>query len=571
MNMVNLIIDNKKVTVEENTTILKAAKKAGIKIPTLCYLECQEVKGNCRLCVVEIKGRNKLVPSCATPVYEGMEVITTNKRLREIRKTILELMLSNHPKDCLTCIKNGDCELQTLAYEYNIRNIPFEHTNKWVPIDNNNPAIVRDPNKCIKCGRCIEACHKVQDMGIINFAFRSHDYTVTTAFNKTLDQTKCLLCGQCVLACPVGALYEKEDSDRVWDAIYDDEKHVIVQTAPAVRVALGEEFGLDKGTIVTNKMVAALKKLGFDKVFDTNFAADLTIMEEANELIYRIKNDGVLPMMTSCCPGWINFVEKNAPDLIPNLSTCKSPHEMLGSITKTYYAKVFNVDPSKIFMVSVMPCTAKKYESAREELSNDLLKDVDAVLTTRELGRMLKESGIDLKEIESEEFDSPLGESTGAGNIFGSTGGVMEAALRTAYEAVTGKVLCELDFKAVRGMDGIKEASVKLNDVTLNIAVVNGIKNAKKLEEKINSNQCNYHFVEVMTCPGGCVNGGGQPPIKNDNIKDRLNSLYEIDKNKTLRKSHENPDIIKIYDEFLEEPLSHISHKLLHTKYINRK
>jgi NADH-quinone oxidoreductase subunit G/NADP-reducing hydrogenase subunit HndD len=593
MKMINLLIDNREVSVPEGTTILEAARKLGIKIPTLCHFEDQEAKANCRICSVQLRGRDKMYTACSTPVWEGMDIVTNNKKVREIRKTILELILANHPQDCLSCTRNGNCELQTLAAEYNVREMPFEKGELNLPIDNCNASIVRDPNKCIKCGRCVDACHKVQGIKAINYSFRSGKYTIAPPFGKTLDQTECIYCGQCITACPVGALSEKEDIDRVWDAIHDSEVHVLAQPAPAVRVALGEEFGLEAGSIVTGKLAAALRRVGFDKVFDTNFAADLTIMEEGNELIHRIKTGGTIPMMTSCCPGWINFVEKHYPEVIPNLSTCKSPHQMFGAIAKSYYAEKMGVDPKKIFVVSVMPCTAKKGESAREEMNNNGLRDVDAVITTRELAKMLKEVNLDFNTLKPENFDSPLGESTGAAAIFGATGGVMEAALRTAYEVITGEELKELDFTDVRGMEGIKEAEVELSlknidsckeaaadldgdkksagTLKLKVAVANGIKNARVICEKIKNGECDYQFIEVMTCVSGCVGGGGQPLGGSKVKQNRLEAIYVEDANKSIRKSHENPDIIKLYDEFLEKPLGGKSHNLLHTNYTARK
>lgn len=571
MTKVKVTIDNKEILVEQNTTILEAAKQLGIKIPTLCYLKGQEIKANCRICTVEIKGRNKMVTACSTPVYDGMEILTNSKKVREIRKTILELILADHPKDCLSCIRNGNCELQTLAAQYNLREINFEQRESCLPIDSNNPAIVKDPNKCIKCGRCVEMCKKVQEMNIINYAFRSGEYTISTPFGISIDQTACLYCGQCTTVCPVGALYEKEDIDRVWKAIENPDIHVVVQTAPSIRVSLGDEFGEKSGNIVTGKLVSALKELGFDKVFDTNFSADLTIMEEANELIYRIKNNGVISMMTSCCPGWINYVEKSAPDIIPNISTCKSPQEMFGSITKTYYAKKVGIDPSKIFCVSIMPCTAKKGEAQREVIEGTNLRAVDAVLTTRELGRMFKETGINFGDLEEKQFDSPLGVGSGAAVIFGATGGVMEAALRTAYETIVGEELKTLEFNDVRGLRGIKESKVKLGELELKVAVVNGIKNVKSIIDKIRNGKCEYHFIEVMCCPGGCIGGGGQPYSEEFAKEKRINGLYKIDKNLYIRKSHENPEIKVLYKEFLGAPLGEISHRILHTHYVDRK
>lgn len=570
MSKVNVIIDGIKVEVEENTSILNAAKEIGITIPTLCYLKEQGIKANCRICTVEIKGRNKFVTACSTPVYEGMEVLTNSKKVRQIRKTILELILADHPKDCLSCVRNNNCELQSLAAQYNVRRIAFEQRVTKLPIDDKNPAIVKDPNKCIKCGRCVEACRNVQEMNIINYAFRSGEYTISTPFGIPLDETACLYCGQCTTVCPVGALYEKEDTERVWDAIQDPEVHVVVQAAPSIRVSLGDEFGKAKGEIVTGKLVAALKSIGFDKVFDTNFAADLTIMEEANELLHRMKEEDNLTMMTSCCPGWINYVEKSAPDIIGNLSSCKSPQQMFGSIAKTYYAEKMGIDPHKIFSVSIMPCTAKKDEASKHYIKETDMQDVDVALTTRELAKMFRETGVDFDALKEEEFDSPLGVGSGAGAIFGATGGVMEAALRTAYETILGKELKALEFEQVRGLDGIKASTITIGDQKLNVAVVNGIKNVKPIINQIREGKCSYNFVEVMCCPGGCIGGGGQPIGNMESKKKRIDGLYKVDKNLKLRKSHENPDIKTLYNEFLGEPLSHKAHKLLHTEYTDR-
>ncbi|WP_392486903.1 NADH-dependent [FeFe] hydrogenase, group A6 [Haloimpatiens sp. FM7315] len=571
MEKVRVVIDGREVFVKEGITILEAAKEIGIRIPTLCYLPKQDIKANCRICTVQLRDRNKMVTACSTPVYEGIDVLTNSKEVRELRKTLLELMLADHPKDCLTCVRNGSCELQTLAREYNLREVPFESRKKDLPIDDKNSSIVRDPNKCIMCGRCVDMCKKVQEMGIINYAFRSGEYTITTPFGKELQDTDCLFCGQCTTVCPVGALHEKEDIDKVFEAIQNPDIHVVVQTAPAIRVSLGEEFGGEKGSIVTGKLVSALKELGFDKVFDTNFAADLTIMEEANELLYRINNNKVLPMMTSCCPGWIEYVEKSAPEMIPNISTCKSPQQMFGSIAKTYYAEREKIDPSKIFVVSIMPCTAKKHEAYVHKIEGTNLREVDAVLTTRELARMFNELGLDFNTLPEKEFDSPLGIGSGAGAIFAATGGVMEAALRTAYEKVTGKELQNLDFEEVRGFEGLKEAKVTLGEAELNVAVVNGISSVKEVIDKIKSGEKVYHFVEVMTCKGGCIGGGGQPfGGINAKVK-RKDSLYKEDLNLPIRKSHENPEIKEVYKNFLIKPLGDKSHKLLHTHYVDKR
>ncbi|MFZ5354352.1 MAG: NADH-dependent [FeFe] hydrogenase, group A6 [Bacillota bacterium] len=572
MNMVNIVIDNKKLSVPEGTTILEAAAKAGIKIPTLCNHTDQVVKANCRICLVEIKGGKKLEAACATKVWEGAEIVTNSKLARDARKTVLELILADHVQDCLNCIRNGSCELQKLSMEFVISEPSFDNIAKELPLDDSNPSIVRDPKKCIRCGRCIEVCQEIQTVGAINTSHRSDHYVISTAFDMPLDHSSCIYCGQCSLVCPVGAIYEKNDTERVWEAIDNPDIHVVVQTAPAVRVSLGEEFGLEPGSRVTGQMVAALRRLGFDKVFDTDFTADLTILEEGTELIGRITNNGVLPMITSCSPGWINFIEKSYPELLPHLSSCKSPQQMFGALAKTYYAQKTGIKPDKIFVVSIMPCTAKKYESTRSQMYSSGFRDVDAVLTTRELARMLKLAGINFNEIEPEEFDAPLGISTGAGVIFGASGGVMEAALRTVYEVLTKEELKNIDFVDVRGLTGIKEATVAINDMPVKVAVANGIKNARALLEKIKSGECDYTFIEIMCCPGGCIGGGGQPhTTTNKDRNSRITATYDEDKNMKIRKSHENPAVKELYNEFLKEPNSHIAHKLLHTTYKNRK
>lgn len=572
MDKVNLIIDNINVSVPEDATILQAAKKAGIKIPTLCHFHNQAVKGSCRICVVEVKGSRKLAAACSTSVWEGMEVITNSKSARDARKAVLELILAGHPQDCLNCIRNGNCELQALAREMNVRQIPYEAEAKNLPVDNTNPCIVRNPNKCIHCGRCVEACQNIQTVGAINTAKRSINYEISTPFNIPLKDSVCVYCGQCASVCPVGAIYEKDDTSKVWDALENPDLHVIIQTAPAVRVALGEEFSMKDGTIVTGKMVSALRKLGFDKVFDTDFAADVTIMEEGSELIKRIQNNGALPMMTSCSPGWINFVEKFYPEFIDNLSTCKSPQQMFGALAKTYYAEKFGIPAESIFVVSIMPCTAKKYECMRPEMNSTGTQDVDAALTTRELARMIKEAGFDITKLDEEEFDAPLGISTGAAVIFGATGGVMEAAVRTVHKVVTGNELENIDFDVVRGLSGIKEAEVDLNGAKVKLAVVNGLKNARILLEKIKKGECDYTFIEVMSCPGGCIGGGGQPYLSSEETKQkRVDAIYNEDAGKPIRKSHENPAVQELYKEYLGQPLGDRSHEILHTYYTSRK
>ncbi|HEY3424063.1 MAG TPA: NADH-dependent [FeFe] hydrogenase, group A6 [Negativicutes bacterium] len=572
---VTLTIDGISVTVPEGTLILDAAKKIGINIPVLCYHPDLKVRATCRVCLVELKGQKKLRTACGNEVWEGAEFITTSKAVREARKTVLELILADHPQDCLQCIRNGSCELQQLASDFGITNTVFKETEcaqSKLPIEDGNPAIVRDPNKCVKCGRCVEVCQEVQTVGAINTAHRSTHYEVTTAFDKPLDEGTCIFCGQCVAVCPVGALYEKDDTAKVWAALENPEMHVVVQTAPAIRVALGEDFGMAAGSITTGKMVASLRRLGFDKVFDTNFSADVTILEEGNELLERLKNGGALPLITSCSPGWVNFVEKFYPELLPNVSSCKSPQQMFGALAKTYYAEKAGISPDKIFVVSIMPCTAKKYECARPEMNSSGYQDVDVVLTTRELARMIKQSYINFENLPDEKFDEPLGISTGAAVIFGTSGGVMEAALRTVYEVVTGQTLANLDFEIVRGFEGVKEAEVDLAGTKVKVAVANGMKNARVLLEKIKTGEVVYHFVEIMGCPTGCIGGGGQPYGTTCTTKEsRMQSMYEIDRDSEIRQSHKNPAVTQLYEDFLGKPLGHKSHKLLHTHYTARK
>ncbi len=574
--IIKLKIDGIDVEVPKGTTILQAAKKANIDIPTLCYLKEINEIGDCRICIVEVEGRRGFATSCIQKAEEGMVVHTHSKQIMEARKVILDLILSNHQRDCLTCTRNGNCELQTLAMKFNVMNVEYEGEKSVHKIDDLSPSIVRDFNKCILCRRCISTCKKVQKIGAIDCVNRGFNSCVSTVGDHSLNDVNCTFCGQCITACPVGALREKDSTDLVWEKLKDEDTFVVVQTAPAVRAALGEEFGMRIGTNVTGKMVTSLKKLGFNKVFDTNTGADLTIMEEANEFIQRFTQGGTLPMITSCSPGWVKYIEMNYPELLSHLSSCKSPHEMFGAILKSYYASKAGIDPKKMFVVSVMPCIAKKFERQREEMKNEELDNVDAVLTTRELARMIKQANIDFVELEDSEFDDPMGEATGAGAIFGTTGGVMEAALRTAYETITGKELKKLDFEAVRGEEGIKKATVKIGDNEVKVAVANGLANAQKIMEEIKSGKAEYQFVEIMACPGGCVMGGGQP-IKTskqrseyDIRKLRAECLYDIDEKSTIRKSHENPTIKKLYKEFLEEPGSNKAHELLHTTYHKR-
>ena len=574
--IIKLTIDSNEVQVKEGTTILQAAKKAGIDIPTLCFLKDINEIGDCRMCIVEVEGRRGFATSCIQKVEEGMVVKTNTPEIMEARHTILDLIISNHSKDCLTCTRSGNCELQELAKKFNIQGLEYEGEKINYEIDDKSPSIVRDLNKCILCRRCVSTCKNVQEIGAIDCINRGFESCISTVENKSLNDVNCTFCGQCIANCPTGALHEKEEIQDVWNKIKDPDTYVIVQTAPAVRVALGEEFDMPIGTNVTGKMVSALKRLKFDKVFDTNTAADLTIMEEANELIERLSENDSLPMITSCSPGWIRFIEMNYPELLDHLSSCKSPHEMFGAILKTYYAKKENIDPAKIFVVSVMPCIAKKFEKQRTQLVNDGMYDVDAVLTTRELAKMIKQANIEFTELPDEEFDNPMGEATGAGAIFGVTGGVMEAALRTAYETITKKQLPKIEFESVRGMQGVKKTSINIDGKEIKVVAASGLANARKIMEEIKNKTADYQFVEIMACPGGCIMGGGQP-IKSSKIKSsvdvaklRSDALYTIDEKSVIRKSHENPFIKKLYEEFLEEPGSYRAHKLLHTTYVER-
>ena len=577
MKEVTLTIDNQKVTAFEGTTILEAAKKAGIDIPTLCFLKDINEAGDCRMCIVEVEGRKDFATSCIQTVEDGMVVHTHTPNVLEARHVILDLIISNHTKDCLTCTRSGNCELQSLAVKFNVLNVEFTGEMSKHKIDDLSPSIVRDFNKCILCRRCVAVCKNIQQIGAIDCINRGFDSCISTVDDKSLNDVNCTFCGQCIQACPTGALHEKESINDLWIKLKDPETYVIAQTAPAVRVALGEEFQMDIGTNVTGKMVASLKRLGFDKVFDTNVGADFTIMEEAHEFLERLKEKDNMPMITSCCPSWIKFIEMNYPDLLQHLSSCKSPHQMLGSLLKTYFAKKENIDPSKIYVVSIMPCVAKKYERQRPELKNNGLYDVDNVITTRELARMIKQANIDFEKIEDQEYDMPLGETTGAGAIFGVTGGVMEAALRTAQDKLKGEDVEKFEFIEVRGEKGIKEANITINGRNLHVAVVSGLSNAKKILEELKLGKSSYDFIEVMACPGGCIMGGGQP-IKNSKVRAKMDiaklrgkALYSIDEKSKIRKSHENPIVKKVYEEFLEEPGSYRAHKLLHTTYSKKE
>ncbi len=585
VDRVNVTINGASLSVPKDYTVLLAARDAGIDIPTLCYLKDINEIAACRLCVVEvdINGRpmRNLPASCVLKVEEGMNVRTNTLRVREAVKTNLELILANHNRECLTCYRNGSCELQKLCDELNIGDIAYVGETRRPVIDQVSYSIVRDSSKCILCGRCVSACRDVQGIGILDFTKRGFETEVAPAFDYSMADTPCVYCGQCIQACPVAALREKTNIDDVWAAIDDPDKFVVVQTAPAVRASLGEEFGLPVGTRVTGKMVAALKRLGFDKVFDTDFTADLTIMEEGTELLSRVKNGGTLPMITSCSPGWIRYCEIFYPEFLDNLSTCKSPQQMFGAIAKSYYAEKIGVDPKNMVVVSIMPCTSKKSEANRPEMEVDGIRDVDFSLTTRELGNMIKQARIDFKRLPDENFDKVLGEYSGAAVIFGATGGVMEAALRTVADVLTGEDLEVIEYDVVRGIDDVKEASVTLPidgvDTEIKVAIAHGTKSAAKVLEAIKSGEKTYHFIEVMACPGGCVHGGGQSHVS---AKDRLdvnpkinraNALYEEDKIMPLRKSHKNPEVIKLYETFLKEPNSHLAHKLLHTHYDAKK
>ena len=571
--MLKLKINNREVEVKEGSTILEAARILNIKIPTLCHMDLHDIKfvnklASCRVCLVEDIDKNKLIPSCATFVKDGMNIVTDSQRVIRARRAIVELLLSDHPSDCLKCAKNLDCTLQELAHDLNIREIRYRGEMRTLPIDDNSYSLIRDPNKCILCRRCETMCNEVQTVGALAEVGRGFYTHVGSTFNRSMFETTCTFCGQCLSVCPTGALTEKSNVSEVWRALASD-KHVIVQVAPAVRVALGEMFGMEVGSNVEGKIVTALRRLGFDRVFDTNFAADLTIMEEANEFVGRLKGEGELPILTSCCPGWVNFMEQQFSDMIDIPSTCKSPHEMFGAIAKSFYADKEGIDPEDIVVVSVMPCISKKYEAKRDELENEGFSDVDAVITTRELAEMIKEVGIDFISLEDSDFDNPMGESTGAGDIFGTSGGVIEATVRTAYKMITEKDLEEVEFYDLRGLDGIKYATVDIEGREINIAVANGLGNTRRLLEKLKNKEISLDAIEVMACPGGCIGGGGQPYHRGDIsiLKKRSEGLYKLDESKKLRKSYENPYIKSLYEEYLTEPGSQKAHELLHTSY----
>ncbi len=574
--MVSVTIDGVKVEVADNTSVLDAARAANIEIPTLCYLRGVNAIGACRVCMVEVVGNPVLQAACVLPVAEGMEISTNTEKVLKTKRATLDLLLSNHDRECLICPRNQNCELQKLCDDLGVTNIKYSGERLVRGKDEGSVSVVRDPNKCLLCKRCVSMCETVQGVGAIGATNRGFKTMVEPVWGRSLTDVNCINCGQCIMACPVGALTEKNETDNVWAALHDPDKYVIVQPAPAVRFALGEEFGMPMGTRVTGKLAAALKRLKFDKVFDTDFGADLTIMEEGHELLGRIKNGGTLPMITSCSPGWVKFCETFYPDMLEHMSSCKSPHQMLGAIVKTYYAEKEGIDPSKIFMVSVMPCTAKKFERQRDGENASGFPDVDAVVTTREIAQMIKEANIDFVNLADEQFDDMLGTSTGAAAIFGVTGGVMEAALRTVADVVTGKDLEKIDFTEVRGVKGIKEAEVPIGDLKVKVAVASGLGNARKLLDAVKRGEKDYHFIEVMGCPGGCVTGGGQPIVsaRIRNIKDprvlRANATYEEDKEMPIRKSHKNPDIQKLYKDYLGEPNSHKAHEILHTHYVAR-
>jgi len=576
MEMVNIKINNMPLSVPKGISILEAARMAGIEIPTLCYLKKINEIGACRICMVEVKGARSLVTACVYPVNEGMEIFTNTERVRKSRKMTLELILSTHDRKCLSCVRSGTCELQQLCKEFGVDDESrFDGANPVHEYDDSAIHMIRDNGKCILCRRCVAAC-QAQHISVIGANARGFDTHIGSAFERPLDSVACVSCGQCIVNCPTGAIYEKDDTAKVLEAINDPEKFVVVHTAPSIRVTLGECFGMHIGTNVQGKMVAALRRLGFDKVFDTDFGADLTIVEEANEFLGRVQNGGVLPMITSCSPGWIKYCEHYYPDMLDHLSTCKSPQQMSGAIIKTWYAEKMGIDPKDIVVVGIMPCTAKKFETKRDDQAASGYPDVDYSLTTRELGRMIESAGIYFKHLPDEEFDNPLGDSTGAAVIFGATGGVMEAALRTAVEKLSGEELKSLDFTEVRGTDGIKEASYTVNGMEVKVCVVSGLANANTIMEKVKNGTADYHFIEIMGCPGGCVNGGGQPiqhaVVRNfvDLRARRAAALYEADKDMPLRKSHESEAVKRLYAEFLGEPGSHKAHEVLHTSYVAR-
>ncbi len=573
--MINLKINGMPVQVEEGTSILNATKKVNIKIPTLCYNPDLPPWAACGICIVRMEGTPKMVRACTTPVAEGMSVITHDPEIIQVRRTVVELILSNHPNDCLQCPRNGNCELQRLAAEFGIREVPFPNITKDLPIDDSNPSIILNPEKCVRCGRCVKVCQDMQNVWAIEFLGRGINGRIASAADVPLGDSPCIKCGQCAAHCPVGAIYERDDTRKVWAALQNKDIHPVVQIAPSVRVALGEEFGLEPGTIITKKIYAALRRLGFKTVFDTNFSADLTIIEEGTELVKRLtEGKGEIPMITSCCPAWVDYLEKYYSDMIPNFSTAKSPQQMMGAMIKTYWAQKASVDPAKVFSVSIMPCTAKKWETQRnDDMKSSGFQDVDVSITTRELARMIKQAGIDILNLPDEDADSPLGPYTGAGTIFGATGGVMEAAVRTAYHLVTKKEMGDVNFLPARGLKGVKEAEVDMGGTKIRIAVAHQMGNIaavldKVREAKAAGKETPYHFIEVMACRGGCIAGGGQPYGCTDEVREkRIAGIYKDDEKSPYRCSHQNPFIKQVYDEFLGEPNGHKAHELLHTHY----
>ncbi|NPV54192.1 MAG: 2Fe-2S iron-sulfur cluster binding domain-containing protein [Firmicutes bacterium] len=578
MEVITLTIDGRKVEVTEGTTIMQAADSIGIHIPRLCYHPQLSVEGACRVCVVEVEGARNLAASCATPASQGMVVHTSTPEIRQIRRDIVELLLDNHPKDCQICERDGNCELQRLAYAMGVRERLFEGERKQYDLDLSSPSVIRDPNKCILCARCVRVCSEIQGVSAIGYSARGFKTVIMPEYNAPFEETVCVTCGQCINVCPTAAFLEKDSTEEVWEALSSRKKHVVVQIAPSVRAAIGEGFGREPGVAFTGQTVAALRRLGFARVFDTQFGADLTIMEEASELVDRLERGGPLPMITSCSAAWIKFCEHFYPELLPNLSTCKSPMSMLSAIIKTYYAEKIGIEPGDIFVVAAMCCTAKKFEARRPQLRASGYQDTDAVITTRELILMMKSMGIDLPSLEEEDFDHPLGFSSGGGTIFGTTGGVMESALRTAYYFMLGETLAEIEFTPIRGLAGIKEAALSFGARQLNVAVAHGLGNAHKLLERVLKGEKHYDFIEIMGCPGGCIGGGGQPyagygaiPLDPRILRKRAEALYGIDKNKTVRRSYENPEIQRLYREFLGAPLSDKAHRLLHTSFVARE
>lgn len=564
-------VNNKEIEARKGETILDAMKRQGVHVPTLCHLKDMLPSGSCRMCVVENAKNNKLVTACSTPVEQGMEIQTHSSHVIESRKTIVELLLSNHPDDCLYCVRNRNCELQDLSEELNVRERRIKGVKNNNHLDISSAGMVRDPDKCILCGRCVRVCEEVMGVACIDFINRGSNSIIGPPFDKTMNTSSCVYCGQCIKVCPTGALSEKSHFPELISMLNNPEKTVVIQYAPAISVSLAEEFNMPLGTDINSVMNAALRKIGFQYVFDTSFGADLTIMEESAELVNRIKSGKKLPMFTSCCPGWVKFAEQFYPEILPNISSCKSPQQMMGAIIKSYWASQLNIDPENIYSVAIMPCTAKKFEAQREEMTSKGITDVDAILTTRELGKLIRMYGIDLNNITPESADSPLGSRSSAGKIFAASGGVMEAAIRTTYNMITGKDLLQFKVDKIRGLEGSKEAQIKIDDLTINVAVVSGLGNTRDLLEKIKNNDKKYDFVELMACPGGCINGGGQRiGASEDAVKARMKALYEIDDKETVKASYKNPEIIKLYEKFLGKPLGHKSHELLHTNYYKR-